>query len=360
MSSAAFEAPMSSPAANTPASLVRGDPFPASPRVSSYVPLASHEQVLSYLAAKVVEAPGVVELSGSSGVGKSLLMRVLAQRLADRFRAVHVPIPSLSVSELATWVENQENRGAWHPGRMLGRLRAGQLPRVLFVEDAQLLSEEARRWIEGYCDAHDARAVLALTEEVPERSASTRRAFLEPLELSDVDAYLEAHLAASGAAPEVLHLFRGEAGRSLALQSRGVPRAIHRLADERLLALAALRRAPADAPAAVPERPHTPTSRPPRPPLPTAQRAAARQRRRLRRHRRDRGYFLAGVAVALFMASLTFSVPSPLADGPARPAPLANPAPSAPFATPNAELAVGSVQVGYLASDPSARPAARR
>lgn len=267
------------------------DPFPASPRVSSYVAVPSHEQVLAYLEAKLRAEPGVVELSGAGGVGKSLLMRVLAHRFGERFETVHVPIPTLSPSEFATWVEHSgipesrlDLRGWWR------HWRRRETPRLLLVEDAQHLSEETRAWIEAYCTERDARAVLAYTEELRARPAEARRTFVEPLGIGEVEAYVECHLQQSGASLEVRQLFEGEAAHTLALQSRGIPRAIHRIADERLLALAALAR---------PEE-----STPPDPELNPP------------KHRRSRGDFMAGVCGALFLGSLMLSVPSPLSETP--------------------------------------------
>lgn len=221
-------------------SLPEVDAFPASARLRSYVPLPSQEQVLAYLRAKLVEQPGIVELSGPSGVGKSLLMRVVAERLAERFVRVRAPIPTFPPDQFATWVAGA-SRGphAWRPARLWKRWRQRSLPRLLLVEDAQELPEATRAWIESWCAESGGRAVLAFTEELGARQSSARRVFLEPLELSEIAAYVENHLEQIDAPAEIRELFRGERAHSLALGSRGIPRAIHRLADERLLALAA-------------------------------------------------------------------------------------------------------------------------
>ena len=293
--------------------LPEADPFPASARVSSYVALPSHEQVLAYLLAKLIEQPGIVELSGPPGVGKSILMRVLAERLAARFIAIHVPIPTLRPQELATWIQREgTGRGSRRrPLRIVealwNRFRTASLPRLLLVEDAQELPQGSGDWIDTYCSEHGARAVLAFTEEIGDRPSTARRDFLEPLELPEIEDYVASHLQRSHAPPEVRRLFEGDAAPSLAQRSRGVPRAIHRLADQRLLSLAAFSRG--EAPPAVSE-----------PAEPEEEAAGAAE------SRRARGYFVGGVLGALFLASLTLSVPSRLADGPERPPPV-EPAP---------------------------------
>lgn len=317
------------------------DPFPASARLGSYVALPSREQVLAYLSAKLTEAPGVVELCGPAGVGKSLLMRVLAERLGERFVAIHVPIPTLPPDELATWVRREGGGpGPGRPDRILQRLwnriRTRSLPRLLLVDDAQELPEESVDWITAWCTENGACAVLAFTEEFGTRQSSAQRAFLEPLDLSEVAGYVECHLQRSGAPPEIRRLFEGDAGHSLALGSRGIPRAIHRLADERLLALAALNRGDVPSSAFPPPRQR---------PRPDAQTPAATRPRTGARG--TRGYFMAGVASALFLGSLTLSVPSPLADGPERP----------PALLPRAEPSLVSFE---LVSAAPAEPAASR
>ncbi len=273
------------------------DAFPASARLQSYVPLPSREQVAAYLSAKLLDEPGVVELSGISGVGKSLMMRVVAQRLAHRFVAIRVPIPTLSPDEFATWIDRATHgQGTWRPRDLWQRLRTRGRPRLLLVEDAQELPSETAAWIVQWCQERDGRALLAYTEELGSRSSSSRRAFLEPLELSEIGAYVESHLTRIDAPPEVRRLFQGEAAHSLALRSGGIPRNIHRLADERLLALAALRSDTLAATAALGDEPR-------------------------RTDKRARGDLLGGVSGALFLASLTMSVPSPLSDGPELPPP---------------------------------------
>ena len=284
------------------------DPFPASPQLASYVPLPSREQVAAYVSAKLTEAPGVVELSGPSGVGKSLLMRVLAERLRERFAAIHVPIPTLTPDELATWVRQEGGGRDTLVDRRQSEARPRALPKLLLVEDAQELPQESADWIETWCAATNARALLAFTEEIGARRSSARRAFVEPLELREIAPYVESHLQRSGAPREIRQLFAGEGAHTLALRSRGIPRAIHRLADQRLMALAAMNRG------AMPPSPFSP---PPRR-RPDAHPAATTKP--LVAPRAARGYFLAGVASALFLGSLTLSVPSPLADGPERPA----------------------------------------
>lgn len=287
------------------------DPFPASPCVSSYVAVPSHEQVLAYLEAKLCEAPGVVELCGTGGVGKSLLMRVLAQRLRERFQAVHVPIPTLTAAELGTWVARSAAPArALDPRVWWRRRRRVALPQLLLVEDAQRLSPDARDWFDRFCADHGARAVLAFTEELRARPAEARRTFVEPLGLGEVGEYVARHLQRCGAGPDIRRLFEGQAAQTLALASRGIPRAIHRIADERLLALAALSRIP-------------PGVRPKAPPRGSARPGAGETRRRAR------GDLMAGVSAALFLGSLMLSVPSPLTDGPPRPAPALDTAPPA-------------------------------
>jgi len=206
-------------------------PFPAGPDISAYIPSAEVEQNLAYLAAKLEEAPCWAGVCGPPGVGKTLLLRLLMRRLVGRFTAVYVPSAHFTPRELELWVSAQTPTAG------------ARRPLLIALDEAQLASNELIERIETLCRPPAlVRAVLAWNEA--ERSSAlpaalsrcVTRVFIEPLELAQVPAYVEAQLARAGASPEQRAALSGSTLERIALASGGNQRAIQRLADAELAA----------------------------------------------------------------------------------------------------------------------------
>jgi len=80
------------------------DPFESTANPARYVPRPATERVLRTIEQALEDQAGPVALTGPTGLGKTMLLHVLAERLAGRFRIVRVPYPALSGPELCRWV----------------------------------------------------------------------------------------------------------------------------------------------------------------------------------------------------------------------------------------------------------------
>lgn len=79
------------------------DPFSNTADPASYVPRTATEAVLVQLEMALRDGAPVVSLGGPDGAGKTLLLRVLVERLAGDFQPVLVPYPKLPPEEFCQW-----------------------------------------------------------------------------------------------------------------------------------------------------------------------------------------------------------------------------------------------------------------
>jgi type II secretory pathway predicted ATPase ExeA len=284
-------------------------PFPAGPDVSAYVPNAEVEQSLGYLAAKLTEAPGWVGVCGPPGVGKSLALRLLLRRLADRFTPVYVPTAALAPDELQRWILDQADAASREDAAALARrVAAAGRPLLLAIDEAQLASDALVASLEALCAGPAAaRGVLAWTELEGERphgplARCATRVFLDPLDLAQVPSYVAAQLARASAEGAQRDALSGRTLERIALASGGNPRLIQRLADAELAAQAWRARKSAPAQAETAGAPPPPPARqatnaPRAAPLPAAAPSAKAPRRTLLR------VLAAGAALAALVAA---------------------------------------------------------
>lgn len=120
------------------------------------------------------------------------------------------------------------------------RLARKGRPLLLAIDEARYANPELVVWVERLCNSScAARAVMVWSEgeRMPAALACCpTRVFVEPLELADVPAYVEAQLARAGAPAEQRALLAGRTLERIALASNGNPRIIQRLADAELAA----------------------------------------------------------------------------------------------------------------------------
>ena len=107
--------------------------FPAAPDPAAYVPRLAAEAALAELGEVIGKTPACAALSGEAGLGKTLLLKVLRERMLGAFECLYVPFPRLSPDELWRWAAVALGLGSGDDdrGAVLGRarrLRGGAQP----------------------------------------------------------------------------------------------------------------------------------------------------------------------------------------------------------------------------------------
>ena len=125
------------------------EPFEQTTRPAAYVPRPETEQLLDHLQTWARGgSTASIQLTGAAGMGKSLLLRVLAERTAGQLAAVHVPYPNLMPDDLATWVIEAigEQRGRDSQAQLVAvaKQRAASGGLLLLIDDAERLPTQTR------------------------------------------------------------------------------------------------------------------------------------------------------------------------------------------------------------------------
>jgi type II secretory pathway predicted ATPase ExeA len=125
------------------------DPFASTADPAAYVPRTATEGVLVRLEMALREGARVICLGGPAGSGKTLLLRVLEERIAGDFEAIHVAYPNLAPDEFCEWalVELDAFERASDPEQALAARIArgaasGHPPLVWLIDDADSMPSE--------------------------------------------------------------------------------------------------------------------------------------------------------------------------------------------------------------------------
>jgi type II secretory pathway predicted ATPase ExeA len=217
------------------------DAFARPPDPAAYVPRLALESVLAELAEGIGKTPACAALSGERGLGKTLVLHLLRERLADSFECVYVPFPGLTAPEL--WrgiaVALGLGGGADDRGAVLGRalrLAAEGMGLVLLVDDAGTMPAGARSELVAACETTGLSVVMAFDSEDHRQLAAlpahVRRIDLgPPMTLAETRAYLHARLRRVD--PDGALALRLTPQRMAALHeaSGGVPARLHALLE---------------------------------------------------------------------------------------------------------------------------------
>jgi type II secretory pathway predicted ATPase ExeA len=223
---------------------LRRDPFGLSSDASLYLPRPAAEealgQVLSYLRVGATQ----IALVGPDGIGKTLLLRVIASRLEGAVRVVDVPYPALPADEVASWVLNLMGVApSPDPERTLVQ-RARQLREegsglVILLDDAVSTPLPSLRRLSRI--SREARPSLHIVMVLPDDSRSDEILaavgpdievvrFAEPMSLDETRSYLEGRLSRASAPPELRREFTEDALDAIQGESEGIPAEVNRAA----------------------------------------------------------------------------------------------------------------------------------
>ena len=291
------------------------DPFAIQADPALYVPRRATEEALDELERGLAGAPqGAVCFSGPPGIGKSLLLRVLAAELEERYRTAYLPYARLPAGGLWMCVATELGLEAGRDPkravrRLLGELAAARRGLLLEVDDASSLPAETLYDLLAFARSEaNLRVLLTYSENeslpgpLPEGLAVVR---LEaPMNRAETQDYVKARLAGSGAPRSLADRFDSATIARLHRESAGNPLRLHGLA-------VAVARGAAPSAAPGPAWSGTAPSREPAPapPAPAREpeapaRAAPRPRRRVRASLTGPAWALAGVCVGLGLSLL--------------------------------------------------------
>ncbi|MFN2308710.1 MAG: ExeA family protein [Gammaproteobacteria bacterium] len=232
-------------------------PFRITPDTRRFYAGAQRGAVLDALTYAIVQGEGIVKLSGEVGSGKTMLCRMLADRLAGQADVVYLANPSLRREDIlqAIALDLRLPTSGGHLA-ILQTLQAHLIARhaegrrvVVFVEEAQGMDLEALEEIRllSNLETREDKLLQLVLFGQPEldahlavhgvrqlRDRITHSFSLPPMGLADIRDYIPFRLRAAGY--QGGDPFTPLAYRRLARASRGLIRRIHILADKALLA----------------------------------------------------------------------------------------------------------------------------
>jgi MSHA biogenesis protein MshM len=233
-------------------------PFRITPHTDFFFAGANRGATLEALLYAITHDEGIVKVSGEVGSGKTMLCRVLAERLPAHVDTILLANPSLGREEMlyAIFDELDLDVGDERQPLLLRMLQEhliklyGEGRRVVvLIDEAHAMPQETLEQIrllsnletshskllqivlfgQPELDAH-----LAMPDMRPLKERITHSFRLEPLLRSDVEAYLDFRMRAAGyRGPNV---FTPEAVRRIVRASEGLTRRVNILADKSLLA----------------------------------------------------------------------------------------------------------------------------
>ena len=233
-------------------------PFRITPHTDFFFAGANRGATLEALLYAITHDEGIVKVSGEVGSGKTMLCRVLAERLPAHVDTILLANPSLGREEMlyAIFDELDMDVGDERQPLLLRMLQEhliklyGEGRRVVvLIDEAHAMPQETLEQIrllsnletshskllqivlfgQPELDAH-----LSMPDMRPLKERITHSFRLEPLLRSDVEAYLDFRMRAAGyRGPNV---FAPEAVRRIVRASEGLTRRVNILADKSLLA----------------------------------------------------------------------------------------------------------------------------
>lgn len=234
-------------------------PFDLVPDTARFAALEQYRDALSIIEYAVRSGQGVAKVTGEVGLGKTLLCRLLLNRLADECALAYLPNPSLDATAVLQTVARELKAGpirvphsaaVLHAiSRRLIKLRAQGRRAVVVIDEAQGLSAEALEAVRLLANLETEQEkllqiVLFGSPELDQhlrgyetralRQRITLSYRLKPLCRQESMQYLMTRLSQAGMHRGVP--FDGSALRRLAGLSHGVPRVINVLAHKTLLA----------------------------------------------------------------------------------------------------------------------------
>jgi hypothetical protein len=218
-----------------------GDGFGLTADPSAYVPRLALESALTALQEAVAASPACAALVGEPGLGKTLLLRVLAERVEGAFESLYVPFPRLAPHELWAWAAAALGVAGSGDDRVAvlahaQRSRDDGMGLLLLVDDAGALPPETRTELISTCRAPGLALVMAFSTDdgalLAQLPADVRRVEMgPPLTLSELRAYVRTRLRRVDPTGIISARLGSTRMTELHEASGGVPARVHVLLD---------------------------------------------------------------------------------------------------------------------------------
>lgn len=235
---------------------LREPPFRITPHTEFFFPGANRGATLDALLYAITHDEGIVKVSGEVGSGKTMLCRMLLERLPANVETVYLANPMLSRDEIPLAIAAELGLPLERGQRLLGALQdrlleiyADGRQVVVLIDEAQAMPAEALEEIRLLSNLESKQhkllqIVLFGQPELDQRLSATdmrqlneritHRFRLAALSRNDVGVYLDFRLRAAGYhGPDP---FTPAAVRLISRASEGLTRRINILADKALLA----------------------------------------------------------------------------------------------------------------------------
>ncbi len=239
---------------------LKRSPFEVSPDPYFFCPTPQHNEALALLNYGIVRRKGFVVIAGEVGTGKSLLLRCLLESLTlNKVAFAYIYNPLLTVQNFLEQVLT--DLGLPHLARSkseaLARLNNYLLARsredlttALVVDEAQLLSwellEEIRLLTNLETTQHKLLQIILVGQPELDRKLNSHelrqlkqrvglRYKLGPLNLKEVDGYIQRRLELAGGIAKLHAIFSRKAVEEIYAISRGIPRLINTLCENSLM-----------------------------------------------------------------------------------------------------------------------------
>ena len=237
---------------------LREAPYRITPHTEFFFDGAKRGSTLEALIYAIVKDEGIVKVTGEVGSGKTMLCRMLLERLPKSVETIYFANPSLSRDELLAALADelklpspptQVHQLLLAIQRHLVDLHEAGKQVVVLIDEAHAMPEESLEEIRLLSNLETQRskllqivlfgqpelnAVLVTQEMRQLRERITHNFFLEPLKQTDIATYLMFRLRAAGFhGPDI---FTPAAIKRFANVSHGLTRRLNILADKALLA----------------------------------------------------------------------------------------------------------------------------
>jgi type II secretory pathway predicted ATPase ExeA len=224
------------------------DPFGLTADPDGYVPRPATEEALEALVGTLREGRRPAALLGPPGLGKTLLLHLVARRLDDRLRSIYLPYAALPLDELCAWGlsllgVSQSNDTIGDLTQMARELLSRGSGLLLLVDDAGAMPlPTARKLGDLIASSGGALRLLAASAEGPSASrvlAATGAnvhvvRLLEPMSEAETRQYVAARLSRARIPSTVAARFDASTLERIHRLSAGIPRRVHGVASSLL------------------------------------------------------------------------------------------------------------------------------